>query len=83
MIFNQAKKVAVHIGILCFFIVGSAISQQAEAECQCRAPDGSMKDMGTIECFNVVGTLKLVRCEMSTNTPFWNNVHGVEGCPSA
>lgn len=83
MIFNQATAVTIRIGILSFLLAGSAFSQEAIPECQCRAPDGSMKDIGAIECFDVVGTRKLVRCEMSTNTPFWNRVDGVVGCPSA
>ncbi len=83
MIFNQTVVVAIRIGILSFLMVGWAFAQEAKPECQCRAPDGGMRDMGSVECFDIVGTQKLVRCEMSTNTPFWKEVRGVEGCPSA
>ncbi|NND89350.1 MAG: hypothetical protein HKN42_00700 [Granulosicoccus sp.] len=52
-------------------------------DCKCRAPDGQMRDLGTVQCVDIVGTRKLVRCEMSTNTPYWKTVDGVEGCPDA
>lgn len=83
MILNKAQAVSVRTGILSFLIVGCAIAQEAKPECQCRAPDGSMKNIGTVECFTIVGKQKLVRCEMSTNTPFWKNVDNVVGCPIA
>ncbi len=63
------------------------ISQNAQEgvdrDCQCRAPDGQMKNLGTVQCVNIVGNKKLVRCEMSTNTPYWKDVEGAEGCPAA
>ncbi len=52
-------------------------------ECRCRAPDGQMQALGTVQCVTIVGRQSLVRCEMSTNTPYWNEVEGVEGCPDA
>ncbi len=52
-------------------------------ECRCRAPDGQMLALGTVQCVTIVGQQSLVRCEMSTNTPYWNRIEGVEGCPDA
>lgn len=83
MTLNNAMVVATRTGILTLLMTGWAFAQEAKPDCQCRAPDGSMKDLGAVECFNVVGTPRLLRCEMSTNTPFWKRVEGVEGCPSA
>lgn len=42
-----------------------------------------MRDLGVIECFDVAGTQQLVRCEMSQNTPYWNELEEAEGCPAA
>jgi hypothetical protein len=83
MILNQAIVVTVRMGILSFLLVGCAFAQEAKPGCQCRAPDGSMKDIGAVQCFDIVGTQKLVRCEMSTTPPFWKKVDGVVGCPIA
>lgn len=60
-----------------------ATAQDTDKDCQCRAPNGEMRDLGTVECVDIVGTRSLVRCEMSTNTPFWKTVEGVRGCPDA
>jgi len=57
--------------------------QPAEAECQCRAPGGAMRDLGTVECVHIGGKAKLVTCTMSTNTPYWKDVEDGDGCPSA
>lgn len=83
MILNQAIVVTARMGILSLLLVGCAFAQEAKPECQCRSPDGSMKDIGAVQCFDIVGAQKLVRCEMSTNTPFWKKVDGVVGCPIA
>lgn len=50
-------------------------------DCRCRAPDGSLKDLGTVQCVEITGQSRLVRCVMSTNTPYWRPVDGVQGCP--
>jgi len=55
--------------------------EPSDTDCQCRAPTGDMKNLGTIECVNVTGQQYLVRCEMSMNTPYWNKLEDVEGCP--
>lgn len=65
------------------FIAGVSIAQSSAVNCQCRAPGGQMRDLGFVECVNIVGTQNLVRCVMSTNTPYWKKLEGVEGCPSA
>ncbi|MFK7854968.1 MAG: hypothetical protein AB8B79_12675 [Granulosicoccus sp.] len=66
---------------------GSAVyaqqTQATDTDCQCRAPDGQMKNLGTVECVDIVGNKSLVRCEMSTNTPYWKKIDGIEGCPAA
>ncbi|MEE9334586.1 MAG: hypothetical protein V3U65_10895 [Granulosicoccaceae bacterium] len=64
-----------------FFSASYALDEPSETDCQCRAPTGDMKNLGTVECVNVTGRQYLVRCEMSTNTPYWNKLDGVEGCP--
>ena len=60
-----------------------AFAQQPDQDCQCRAPGGLMQDLGTVACFDIVGNNRMVRCEMSTNTPYWKELEGVEGCPDA
>lgn len=52
-------------------------------DCKCRAPDGLLQDLGTVRCMDIAGRQSLMRCEMSTNTPYWNELDGVEGCPDA
>ena len=67
-------------------VAGVAVAQDAAMsppECRCRAPDGQMQSLGAVQCMTIVGRPTLVRCEMSTNTPYWNKVEGVEGCPDA
>lgn len=59
----------------------AAFDEPSETDCQCRAPTGEMKNLGTVECVNVTGRRYLVRCEMSMNTPYWNKLDDVDGCP--
>ena len=74
---------------LMMMATGQALVQAAESdqdqtpECKCRAPGGQMQELGTVQCFDIVGHRNLVRCEMSTNTPYWKRVEGVSGCPDA
>lgn len=73
-------------GMLAFMAVAGlamAQDQAAAPDCQCRSPDGQMRDLGTVQCVDIVGRKSLVRCEMSTNTPYWKKVEGVAGCPDA
>ena len=63
--------------------INVAVAQSTDPDCQCRAPGGGMRDLGAVECVNIVGTRHMVRCEMSTNTPYWKQLEGVEGCPDA
>ncbi len=76
---------ALGAAILMMVGAGQVIAQdQAKAPaCKCRSPDGQMQDLGTVQCVNIVGRNSLVRCEMSTNTPYWKKVEGVAGCPDA
>lgn len=67
---------------LLVFITNSWATETS-ADCQCRAPDGNMRDLGTVECVNIVGTRKMVRCEMSSNNPYWKDYGEVDGCPDA
>ena len=64
--------------------VQAAESDQVQTpECKCRSPNGQMQELGTVQCFDIVGNKNLVRCEMSTNTPYWKKVEGASGCPDA
>jgi len=58
-----------------------ANSTTPDTDCQCRDATGSMRNLGTIECINIPGDQYLVRCEMSTNTPYWKKLEGDAGCP--
>jgi hypothetical protein len=42
-----------------------------------------MRNLGTVECVDITGEKYLVRCEMSTNTPYWRKIKGGSGCPAA
>ena len=52
-----------------------------EVECRCRAPDGERRDLGTVACVRIGQGDYLVRCEMSTNTPYWRRLDDAPGCP--
>ena len=74
---------------LLMVVAGQAMAQATESdqatapECKCRSPDGQMQDLGTVQCVDIVGRKNLMRCEMSTNTPYWKKVDGTSGCPDA
>ena len=75
----------VHRLPLFFILIGITLATSANADkpdCQCRAPDGAMKNLGTVQCVDIVGTKRLVRCEMSQNNPCWKSLEGGEGCPA-
>ena len=82
---HSTKNKLVRRSLLTFLIAFSSVTlaQQSAPDCQCRAPGGLMKDLGTVACFDIVGSNRLVRCEMSTNTPYWKELEGVAGCPDA
>ena len=65
------------------FMSGAAIAQSGALDCLCRARGGTMRDLGYVECVDIVDTQRLVRCVMSTNTPYWKKLEGVDGCPAA
>ena len=52
--------------------------------CQCRDPAGERRDLGTVACFPIGGRSVRLRCEMSTNTPYWKRLDAAGvGCPLA
>ena len=77
---STALRASVLIGALC--ASGTAFPTPPP-DCQCRDPEGERRDLGTVACVDISGTSWLVRCEMSTNTPYWRRLGGEAGCPSA
>lgn len=84
---NVRSKV---VGAVLMTLVSSQILAQVSApeqatapDCKCRSPDGQMQSLGTVQCVDIVGRKNLMRCEMSTNTPYWKKLEGVSGCPDA
>lgn len=69
--------------VSCVFVSAYAIAQSASTDCQCRGPDGQMRDLGSVQCVDISGRPSLMRCVMSTNTPYWRKLDNVEGCPAA
>lgn len=69
--------------MLCCSSFAIASEDLTDTDCQCRDPDGSMRNLGTVECVDITGEKYLVRCEMSTNTPYWRKIKGGSGCPAA
>lgn len=67
----------------CIFLSTAALAQSTSSDCQCRGPDGQMRDLGSIQCVDISGQPNLMRCVMSTNTPYWKKLDDVEGCPAA
>lgn len=63
-------------------VADRAAATSAPPECRCRAPGGALRDLGTVECVEIGGRRVSVRCEMSTNTPYWRRVEGVAACPA-
>lgn len=59
-----------------------ATAQSSKPDCQCRAPGGQMRDLGSVECVDIVGQKSLMICVMSTNTPYWKKVENSNGCPA-
>ena len=62
--------------------VPAAPAAGAPPECRCRVPGGALRELGTVECVQIGPRRVRVRCEMSTNTPYWRPVDGAEGCPA-
>ena len=61
----------------------AALASVPDPDCQCRDPGGERRDLGTVECVSIAGTPYLVRCEMSTNTPYWRRLRDEAGCSLA
>lgn len=53
-----------------------------DPDCWCRDADGERRELGSLSCVTITGRQYLVRCEMSTNTPYWKRVGPGEGCPA-
>ena len=64
-------------------VAGGAAATAPDVDCQCRDPHGERRDLGTVECVDIAGTAYLVRCEMSTNTPYWRRLRDAAGCTPA
>lgn len=67
----------------CCFTTLVALADVPEPDCQCRAPDGNPRGLGTVECVTITGHRYLVRCEMSSNNPYWRRLLDSEGCVAA
>ena len=65
---------------LAALLFATAAAAAPSPDCQCRAPDGQRRDLGTVACVDIGARSWLVRCEMSTNTPYWNRLRGEPGC---
>ena len=66
-------------------VFGADVAPDAGAsppECRCRVPGGGLTDLGTVACFELGGAPVAMRCEMSTNTPYWRRIDGPAGCPA-
>ena len=75
---------SVRVGLIsCVFLSTNALAQSSSSDCQCRGPDGQMRDLGSVQCVDISGRPNLMRCVMSTNTPYWKKLDNVEGCPAA
>jgi len=61
----------------------TAFADAPPPDCQCRAPQGGMRNVGTVLCITVGTSPVMVRCEMSTNTPFWKPLGDGGGCAPA
>lgn len=80
---SQVRILSVMLIAVLMSPVTPLFAQSDKPDCQCRAPGGVMRNLGTVECVDVVGHRYLVVCEMSTNTPYWKKLEGSDDCPSA
>ena len=64
-------------------IAGPALADAPPPDCQCRTPDGELRNLGTELCVTIAGQPARMRCEMSTNTPFWKPLGDGGGCAPA
>lgn len=80
---------ALRVSLACGILGLAAASAQADTtppaphDCQCRAPGGERRDLGSIACVEIDGRPALVRCQMSMNTPFWKRLGFANGCELA
>lgn len=69
-------------GLFFLLTVGVVNAARPPINCECRDQAGSMRSIGFIQCIEINGGQRLVRCEMSSNTPFWSPLTE-NGCPPA
>ena len=77
---SAALRAAAVAGTL---VAAGAAPAAPPPDCQCRDPEGGHRDLGTVECVDISGRPWLVRCEMSTNTPYWRRLNERAGCAQA
>jgi len=77
-----ARRFARQSLALLLLVPAMAMADQAGSDCQCRAPGGEMRDLGSVECVDIVGNQTLMVCVMSTNTPYWKRINKSNGCPA-
>ena len=63
------------------FLPALAFADGQDPDCQCRDPNGERRDLGTVTCVRIGKADYRVRCEMSTNTPYWRRLDEKSGCP--
>ena len=61
-------------------VTAAPLAADGEPECRCRDPNGEQRDLGTVACVRIGSSDYLVRCEMSTNTPYWRRLDDDAGC---
>ena len=62
---------------------GAGPADATAPDCRCRMPGGALRELGTVECVEIGPQRVRVRCEMSTNTPYWRPLGpGSGGCPA-
>jgi len=80
--FPLFKAASIALSVL---LSGNALADREapDTDCQCRDATGNMRTLGTVTCIDIPGDQYLVRCEMSTNTPYWKKLEGDASCPMA
>ncbi len=79
---NSLRIFRMIFGIVFLCISAIAIAEVPPIECECRDQTGNMRSIGFVECISINGIQHLVRCEMSTNTPYWSRLTD-NGCIAA
>lgn len=69
------------VAVAAAIVTAAPLVADDEPECRCRDPNGESRDLGTVACVRIGSSDYLVRCEMSTNTPYWKRLDEEAGCP--